>query len=100
MNAPRPPTFHALSRAERDHLLAVELCDDDPNGLEVRDRVADLRDGQEPSHPTTYSALDRLAEWGLIEKEAASGSDAGQNEHRVTDAGLDYLAQAVAANPA
>lgn len=100
MNAPRPPTFHALSRAERDHLLAVKLCGDGPNGLEVQGRVAQLRDGQEPSRPTTYSALQRLDEWGLIDKEVCTGSDAGQHIYEITDEGLAYLAEAVAANPA
>jgi DNA-binding PadR family transcriptional regulator len=65
--------------------------------MDVQRRVDRLRGGERPSNNTTYSTLDRLSEWGLIDKTGGGGTTAS---YEMTTAGLDLLAQAVASNPA
>ena len=98
MNAAAPERFHALTRAERDHLVAVADTNlTQPSGRGVQRRVGSLRGEQQPTDETTYGVLGRLDEWGFVEKRDIDGRTTG---YEVTEDGLELLSQAVAVNPA
>lgn len=94
-----PDNYHALTRSERDHLLAIASCDaGNPTGKQIQRRVGRLRGGQVPTDSTTYSTLRQLHEWGLVSK--ADGDDARKTYYDVTTDGHALLSQAVELFPA
>lgn len=89
-----PTTFHAMSRSQRDHLLAVgDLHPDQPSGQAVQRRVERLRDGERPSNTTTYSTLSTLADWGFV---TTVDKDAKTTGYRLADRGAEILEAAAA----
>lgn len=84
-----PPTYHALSRSERDHLLAVAQLDgENPSGQDIQRRVEALRESDRPSNGTTYAALGDLADYGWVEDVA----DAKRvTEYGITPEGIDLI---------
>lgn len=85
-----PPTFHALSRSERDHLLAAARRDG-ANGQDIQREVEAIRESDRPGNTTTYTVLDTLVEWGWLTKAFINGKATG---YRVTDDGREVLTRA------
>ena len=87
------PTYHSLTRSERDHLLATaHLHDDDvPNGQDIQRRVETLRGGDRPANNTTYPAMSRLQDCGYVEAETVDGHTRG---YRLTVGGHQALEDA------
>jgi hypothetical protein len=84
-----PPTYFALSRLERDILLAAAQLTElegRVSGQDIQRQVETIRTNERPGNNGTYSALDALRGWGWMDK-----SDDG---FRVTDDGFDVLASA------
>jgi len=64
------PSYHALTRSERDHLLATaHLQGHEPTGQEIQARVTELRGGSRPGNTTTYTTLDTLQDYGWLDVE-------------------------------
>lgn len=82
------PSYHAMSRSERDFLVAVSGTPADASGKALTDYVESLHGGERPSNTTTYNTLARLVEWGLVCKADADGvADA----YQLTEAGYQTL---------
>ena len=95
-------SFHQLTGTERDTLYAAATADasvgDRPHKSDVHDRVEELR-GAAVSHPTVYSAIDRLADAGLvhigsINKRSKSVALTPAGVHLLFDAGERFAAAA------
>lgn len=65
--------YHELTRAERDHLVAIVTASTPPSGAAVQTRVERLRGGERPANNTTYRVLDDLEANGLIEDSDPNG---------------------------
>lgn len=88
--------YHELTRAERDHLVAIATADTSPSGTAVQKRVERLRGGERPSNNTTYRVLDALEADGLVEDSDPNGM---AKAWRLTDDGgavLDAAADLLA----
>ena len=86
-----PPTYYALTRSERDHLLAAAQLQGRASGQDIQRQVETLREVERPGNNATYNALDALREWGWMDK-TADGFD-------VTNDGRRVLADAKTENP-
>jgi len=86
-----PPNYYALSRGERDHLLAAAQLQGRASGQDIQRQVETLREVDRPSDTATYNALDAFREWGWMDK-TEDGFD-------VTDAGMDVLYKARSRGP-
>jgi len=91
MHDDAPRDYHALSRAERDILTAVGDTDADVSGAGVSRHVADLRNGERPSHDTTYRVLPALVAWGLVHKADTKGKG---HAYQLTEDGYQMLRDA------
>jgi len=91
MHDDAPRDYHALSRAERDILTAVGDTDADVSGAGVSRHVGELRNGERPSHDTTYRVLPQLVAWGLVHK---SDADRKGNAYQLTEDGYQMLRDA------
>jgi len=81
-----PPTYYALTRSERDHLLAAAQLQGRASGQDIQRQVETLREVERPGNHATYNALDDLREWGWMDKT--------EDGFAVTDAGRDVLTTA------
>jgi len=86
-----PPNYYALSRGERDHLLAAAQLQGRASGQDIQRQVETLREVDRPSDTATYNALDAFREWGWMDK-TEDGFD-------VTRDGRQVLADAKNENP-
>lgn len=91
MSDDAPRDYHELSRAERDILAAVGGTDADVSGAGVSRHVRELRNGERPSHDTTYRVLPALVAWGLVHK---SDADRKGNAYQLTEDGYQMLRDA------
>jgi len=86
-----PVTYHDLAATERDTLLAAATATpsvgDRPHKGDVYERVNDIAEWT-VSRPTVYSAIDRLADAGLLRVSAIDGRAKGV---RVTPTGVHVL---------
>jgi DNA-binding PadR family transcriptional regulator len=84
--------YHALTRSQRDHLLAVatitNAADGLPNGQDVQREVERIRGGDSPSNRTTYAALAALTDHGLVAKEQL---EPGLSAYELTADGRECL---------
>lgn len=86
-----PEQYHALTRSQRDHLLATHHHGHSPSGQDIQRTIRDLRGGDRPGNTTTYSVLDDLTSWGLLEAEVVDGKT---NGYHVTPRGRRLLVDA------
>lgn len=71
-----PPNYYALSRSERDHLLAAAQLQDEaeeydgglPSGQHIQRQVETIRENERPGNHATYNALDALRDYGWMDK--------------------------------
>ena len=86
-----PPNYYALSRSERDILLAAAQLQGRASGQDIQRQVETLREVERPGNHATYGALDALREYGWMDK-TADGFDVTRDGRRV-------LADAKTENP-
>jgi len=87
-----PPTYYALTRTERDHLLAAAQLHGRASGQDIQRQVETLREVERPGNHATYNALDDLREWGWMDK-TEDGFDVTRDGHEVLNKAVVEFSQ-------